>query len=137
MAQIFWWCLTSVPPDEYQIYSILYMLKENWNIPWPPVAEIGPGFLLVSCECMEDPINLKLVRYFVFILPKNILFWVSSHAAKICWKKKKLCTERQLAQPPRQLWGWLRWKINDNLCIYNFVKDLNVNYSFLRVVEGF
>ena len=47
------------PLDKFQVCSIFNMFTENSNKSWLPVAKTEPGFVLVFCEYMDDPTNLK------------------------------------------------------------------------------
>ena len=52
-------------------FKINILTKKNLNKPWLPVVNTEPGFVMVFCEYMENPTNMKLIKPFYFILPKK------------------------------------------------------------------
>ena len=126
-VEICWWCWSSFYTwPVSSLFNLLYVhrkLKQTLAT----CGQHGAIFFsfLASGQNMEDPTNLKLVRYFCpqCAFKKNS-FWflllLRTSAAKIC--KKKNGMETQSVQSPRLLWGW---HIKDIVWIYNFVKGLH------------
>ena len=78
------------------------MFTKNQDKPWQPVANMEPGSILVFCEYMKDPTNLKLVKYFwVSSASNKTSFGVcsSSKLMQLKFVEKKIAWKRQLVNP--------------------------------------
>ena len=81
----------------------------------------------------------KVSDAFAVILAQQRPVLVSAHAQNFfSWnslkkKLKKRCREMLIAQPPRQVSGWLRLQMKDFYHIYNFVKKL---FLWILCIEG-
>ena len=102
------------------------------------MAHTEPGFVLVSCEHIEDPTNLKRVRYFCFLsCLKKDQFWfllmLRAAAAKINRKKPK--RKRKLLSPQDRYSSEKGGKL-EVFYVSKFVLNcFNMNFDVFRVVE--
>ena len=75
------------------------------------------GDWIWTCEHVEDPTNLKFIRYFCFYLAStktNFGFCSCSELLRLKFgEEKKFSREIQIAQPPIQFQGCLRLQMKD------------------------
>ena len=104
-SEIFWWCWT-YSPIVMRIMCVWYIYMKLWKIhgktPDTSLQHLVPFFLDLGLY-IEDASNLTLIKY----LCLYSAYRKTSFCFCLCLEKK-LCTETQIAQPPRQLQGWLR-----------------------------
>ena len=96
------------------------------------------GDWIWTCEHVEDPKNLKFVRYFCFYSAStktSFGFCSCSEPLQLKFGEKKLSREIQIAQPPIQLQGCLRLQMKDICHIYNFVERLKCKFSCIVGVK--
>ena len=91
----------------------------------------GVCFCFLSVYKRSKKLETRQIFLVIFCLKKD-QFWflllLRTSSAEV-WQKK-LCTETQIAQPPRQLQEWLWWQMKDIYC-YIFVIRLQCEFSFI------
>ena len=102
------------------------------------MAHTEPGFVLVSCEHIEDPTNLKRVRYFCFYpASKKTSFGFCSCSELLQLKsiEKKPKRKRKLLSPQDRYSSEKGGKL-EVFYVSKFVLNcFNMNFDVFRVVE--